>query len=281
MTTMRTEERLHFRRPIEGVNLTVVGGGSISILPRHAHAEFQLSVVQGGLAEFHYRGVRQRAPEGSLIFIQSEEVHAGYSVGHEQCVLPSLHLDPALFRVAAGLDDESRQALPFFPDLVVVSPRLREAFLTLYHALQRPASRLEHEGLLLQTLQQFLRQCAVPPTSAVLLSAREDQRVKRVREYLDEHAADNTSLEDLARLANLSVFHLVHVFQKTVGLAPHAYQVQARIKRAKALLAAGSPIGLVSQETGFADQAHFSRHFKRLMGATPGQFLRDSKNVQD
>jgi transcriptional regulator GlxA family with amidase domain len=64
-------------------------------------------------------------------------------------------------------------------------------------------------------------------------------------------------------------------------MPPHAYQIQVRLLRAKKLLRSGRHPADVAYATGFADQSHFSRHFKRLMGLTPARYAGRSKNVQD
>ena len=87
-------------------------------------------------------------------------------------------------------------------------------------------------------------------------------------------------LEELASLANLSPYHLARVFRDEIGMPPHAYQTQARLGRTRVLLLRGWPPARVAQETGFADQSHLTRRFKRLVGVTPGRYARRSKNVQ-
>ncbi|MFM2303350.1 MAG: hypothetical protein RLZZ135_759, partial [Cyanobacteriota bacterium] len=72
---------------------------------------------------------------------------------------------------------------------------------------------------------------------------------------------------------------LNRVFSQEVGVPPHAFLNQVRVWRAKAQLAKGIAISQVAVETGFYDQAHLTRHFKRLLGYTPG-ILQDGKNVQ-
>ncbi|MDQ3805070.1 MAG: AraC family transcriptional regulator, partial [Acidobacteriota bacterium] len=109
----------------------------------------------------------------------------------------------------------------------------------------------------------------------------ERRAVARARDYLAEHYAENVSLDELARVANLSPFHFSRVFSEQCGMPPHAFQIQLRVERAKALLRAGWAIPQVASHTGFADQSHLTRHFKRLAVVTPGQYARNSKNVQD
>jgi len=67
------------------------------------------------------------------------------------------------------------------------------------------------------------------------------------------------------------------VFKRALGIPPHAFQVQLRLARSQRLLRKGEPLARVAVETGFADQSHFTRSFKRLVGVTPGAY---SKNVQ-
>jgi transcriptional regulator GlxA family with amidase domain len=94
-----------------------------------------------------------------------------------------------------------------------------------------------------------------------------------------ERFTENISLEQLAALVNLSPYRLNRVFSQEVGVPPHAFLNQVRVWRAKAQLAKGMAIAQVAVETGFYDQAHLTRHFKRLLGYTPG-ILQDGKNVQ-
>ena len=79
-------------------------------------------------------------------------------------------------------------------------------------------------------------------------------------------------------IAGLSSFHLCRVFKAGVGLAPHAYVSQLRVRRAKQLMAEGVPIAQAAVDAGFFDQAHLSRHFKRIIGLTPGRYVTACRN---
>ena len=98
--------------------------------------------------------------------------------------------------------------------------------------------------------------------------------VKKTREYINDNYEENISLEQLANLVNLKPLRLLRVFRKALGLPPHAYLVQVRITQAKKLLASKMAIAEVAAETGFSDQSHLHRHFKRIVGVTPGQYVR-------
>ncbi|HEY0468097.1 MAG TPA: helix-turn-helix domain-containing protein, partial [Polyangiaceae bacterium] len=72
--------------------------------------------------------------------------------------------------------------------------------------------------------------------------------------------------------AGLSRFEALRAFKKRYGLPPHAYQLCLRIGHARRLLLEGAPAAEVAARCGFADQSHFTRHFKRFNGVTPMQY---------
>jgi transcriptional regulator GlxA family with amidase domain len=165
--------------------------------------------------------------------------------------------------------------LPFFADPIIHDSDLIQLALNCCVALEGVASTLEQDSLLLSMLTQLIQRHA--DTSFVSKSnSREDSRecksVQLVRDYLLENYTENVSIVQLAQIANLSPYHLNRVFCAQVGIPPHQYQTQVRVARASALLAQGMPIVQVAAATGFTDQSHMTRHFKRLMRTTPGKY---------
>jgi AraC-like DNA-binding protein len=99
--------------------------------------------------------------------------------------------------------------------------------------------------------------------------------VRRAREYLFANLADNVPLADLAAVAGVGTFRLLRAFRKVHGVPPHRYQLAQRIERAKRLIReGGGPLSAIAFETGFADQSHLTRNFKRWAGVTPLAYAR-------
>lgn len=144
-------------------------------------------------------------------------------------------------------------------------------YLQLVRTIEVPVSLLERESLLLKLIENLISNHASEKLS-VGREGKERQAVRRVREYLMENYEQNVSLERLAQIAKLSKWHLNRVFSAELGLPPHAFQTQVRVTRAKAMLRQGSEISQVASLTGFSDQSHLNRHFKRLVGVTPGEY---------
>jgi len=111
---------------------------------------------------------------------------------------------------------------------------------------------------------------AKPERAGAQRSARS---IERPLAHIHHHLGERLPLEDLARVAGLSVWRFATVFRRQVGQAPHRYICTARVRRAQDLLDAGMPTASVASETGFYDQSHLSRHFKTVCGMTPGQYL--------
>jgi AraC-like DNA-binding protein len=103
-------------------------------------------------------------------------------------------------------------------------------------------------------------------------------QLRRAMEYLEAHMTQDISLEEMAKLVGLSQSQFARSFKISTGLPPYKWFLDARIKRAQELLLHGKePIALVAIQTGFADQSHFTKTFRRATGATPKDWQRSRK----
>ena len=91
--------------------------------------------------------------------------------------------------------------------------------------------------------------------------------------YIEANYAEPLTLAELSRMAGLSLHRFVTVFRGQVGIPPHQFVCRTRVGQARALLRQGLPPAAVAADTGFCDQSHLSRHFKRFCGTTPGSYL--------
>ena len=87
------------------------------------------------------------------------------------------------------------------------------------------------------------------------------------------HLEGKMSLEHLAARQGMSVGHFSALFRRCVGTSPYRYVSEARVARVRALLDDGVSIAAAASAAGFYDQSHLTRHFKSLVGVTPGQYL--------
>jgi AraC family transcriptional regulator len=98
-------------------------------------------------------------------------------------------------------------------------------------------------------------------------------RLRAVVAYIEGHLDAGPTLEQLAAVVRLSPYHFAKQFKRATGLPPHQYVIARRVERAKQLLQGGDfTLAEVAARAGFSDQSQFCRHFKRLVGVTPGRF---------
>ena len=93
-----------------------------------------------------------------------------------------------------------------------------------------------------------------------------------IKKYLDENFLEELILDDLALKFDLTVVHLIRVFKKEFGLPIHAYILNKKVQKAKELLSFNMPIIQVAQNSGFFDQSHLNRSFKRIFQITPKEY---------
>jgi AraC-like DNA-binding protein len=247
--------------------------------PRHIHEGYVIGVIERGAEKFYYRGATHTAPAGAVIVINPGEVHTGQAADGQGWSYRTLYPQAdALKRRVAELGGPAEP--PFFPTPVINDNHLAHLIRHLHRTLESSESTLERETIFMVTMAQLIRRHAADKPILPLTQA-EPQAISQIRDYLEANYAENISLNQLAELVNFSPFYLNRVFRQMMGLPPYAYLTQVRITNAKRLLRLGQPLAQVALETGFVDQSHLNRHFKRFVGVTPGQYRPEIPVVTD
>nr|WP_253899786.1 AraC family transcriptional regulator [Corallococcus carmarthensis] len=241
-------------------------------LLRSVKERFSVTMTQRGCSEWWGRGKVRATTPRTVDLKQLGEVHR------------DLRRDgPARFQSIAfdeSLVAEAREALG-----APASARLRQlqlereqpaaaAFVRLHALLEEGlagrSNALEPQTALAEALAALVG-CLGQPDA---VERRYRWPVRRVVEALHEAIPEGITLESLARQVGWNRFHLCRAFRQELGMPPHAYLTHLRVSRARRLLSQGLTPAEAALQVGLYDQSQLNRHFKRIVGITPGQFVR-------
>jgi AraC family transcriptional regulator len=94
--------------------------------------------------------------------------------------------------------------------------------------------------------------------------------LREIQEYVEEHLSGEVRLSDLAAIADMEIDSFARRFRTATGMAPYAFVIERRIRRAEQLLAdPDHELALIAARLGFSSQSHFTTTFKRERGMTP------------
>jgi AraC-like DNA-binding protein len=177
---------------------------------------------------------------------------------------------PALERIVGGPE-------PLVTDLSFSRPlvrdgRLARRFVELHRTLETPSWAMERETLLADWLGDV--NDGTHSVDDRRRAARRDPALRRACEFLHDELANNVTLEELERAAGVSRHRLSRMFRTAYDMPPHRFQLAHRIRVARRMLERGVAVAEVAQATGFFDQSHLHRHFRRTLGMTPARYAR-------
>jgi len=237
----------------------------------HTHETACFALITDGAIRIRMRGAQFVARRGDLYAIDADEPHAGWPVDprgwRQRTVYVDLaHLRARLAEGAAGTPPRGALNGPIISD-----PALTALFYGVHRCSEVGGDALwRDERYLSFAARLFERHTsdAAPRAAA----GREPRAVALAKAFLDAHVAHRVHLDDIARAAELPPYRLLRAFGRQVGMTPHGYQRQARMRRALALIRAGDALADVAAAVGFADQAHLTRWFRRSFAVTPGMY---------
>ncbi len=245
--------------------------------PRHSHDYYVVSLIERGYQSFTHKGVKYLTPPGGIILINPDAVHTGEAVDEQGFELRSLYPTTTHMEMAVLELTGRHQALPFFKDVQVKQSWASNSILSLHKSISQGASPLECESRFTSTLAQLIKEYA-DVSYTERKPGKEIEAIQHAIRYIEEFYAQGVSLKELAQYVALSPYYLLRVFRTEVGMPPYAYLESVRIRQAQRLLKAGKSLAEVSVEVGFSSQSHMTRWFKKIIGATPGQYAQQVRS---
>lgn len=232
----------------------------------HRHDTYAIGITLRGVQSFGYRGTTEHSTTGHALVIHPDEKHDGRAGTAEGFHYRILYVAPRL--IADALPRGS--ALPFVRDAVTPERRLHGAITAALDDFEMPLEDLQFDDMVARLAEALAAHDPASRHDTVDVVAA--HAVRAARDYLDAHVLDAVASSALERITGLSRFALSRHFRAHLGTSPHRYVVMRRLERARDLMRDGTPPVAAALDSGFADQSHMARHFKRTYGLTPGRW---------
>lgn len=233
----------------------------------HSHPTVSVGWVEAGQSLFSCHGRTYPLTAGCLVLIPADQVHACNPPAGGRWSYRMLYFDSGWWQRQTG-------ALPAAAAVWRDPVRLRQ-----WRVAEGCLHGAAGADLKAARLRAAVRALG-PFPGAAGVEAEATVAAAPARE-IAERCAERLAIADLAAEAGLSPGAFIRRFRGRMGLTPHAWQIDQRINRARALLRQGLPLAEVALSLGFADQSHFQRAFKDRVAATPGQYRIRRNFLQD
>lgn len=238
---------------------------------RHTHETFVFAAITEGVEAFHYRDELVHAGPGQIALVNPDTPHTGHAGVPEGWTYRTIYPDAELIRSIAA-DTLALRGSVGFTEPVVDDPYAAQLLIGVHRAAEE-GNALAADSLLRLVTARMLRShggrlAPLAPRSAGARNAA------RARAVLEERMAEPPTLERLAAELGTSPFALLRAFRDAYGMPPHTWLTDARVRRARRLLDAGTAPAEAAVAVGFTDQPHLNRHFTRSVGVPPGAYQR-------
>jgi AraC-like DNA-binding protein len=235
--------------------------------PSHTHDTWTLLIVDDGAIRYDLDRHHHGALGPAVTLLPPDVAHDGRAATDHGFRKRVLYLEPSVLGeglIGAAVDHPS-----------LADALLRTRIHQLHVALKDPADALEAESRLALVAERLRAHLGRRPEQPKPMRGLADD----LRDLLDARLPEALTLAEAADVLGAHPAHLVRCFGGRFGLPPHRYLTGRRVDRARRLLLAGAPAADVAAATGFTDQAHLTRHFKRYLGTTPGRYSKVRKTL--
>lgn len=238
--------------------------------PSHLHDGMEIFWVRKGAAVVRSRDCDWPVSEGEAGIVPPAELHSAWCpAGRVQfdAILIPRPLLQGIIDDRELLRDGTGQPVGF---RVISRQRASLLLPALLDVIYNGRSAAQITEALTPVLAQILEQ----PSAAcgILGRACLHPAVSHAKSFIRDHCVDRVGLEELAGTVNLDMRYFISLFKEATGMTPHQFQIAMRVDRARNFIQQNVELCEVALLTGFSDQSHFSRHFKRHYGLTPGMF---------
>lgn len=241
---------------------------------KHQHKELTLTAIKSGNINIVFNDKNDSLKPGQISIVNPREVHCATlsNIQSSGCYVLYLNndwchiLQQSLFQNTNFLQINNSliQNKKFYNDFVNLCNELLTDNIPL----------IEKEEKLIDFVSNlFLEFCNIKEVKNK--HTKNSKSALKIKKYLKDNIDNEVLLEDISAYMKLSVVHILRIFKKEFGLPIHSYVLNQKVHLAKDLLTKNIPISEVAQMSGFFDQSHLNKSFKRVFQLTPKEYQKN------
>lgn len=240
--------------------------------PRHSHEGYVFGAVTRGVEDIELPGGTVHAGPGTVVMINPEVPHTARAGVPEGWVYATLYPSSRVINDIAADVTTLRGTVGFTE--TEVADRYAARLIGEVHRAAEEGNALAADSVLRVLVTRLLTRHggALPAPAPTAAGARDAVRARAV---LESRMTAPPTLQALAAELGTSPFALLRAFKKQYGMPPHTWLTDARVRRARRMLDAGTAPAAAAVAVGFTDQPHLNRHFTRIVGVPPGAYQRE------
>lgn len=242
--------------------------GIMQKFPNHFHEYYVIGFVESGKRRLTCKNREYIIDAGDLLLFNPLDNHACQQIDDKPLDWRSININVDVMRDTVGQITGSG----YLPKFTTTAAHHGEAVFSLreLHGLIMEQDKgFEKEEIFFFLIEQLITEYTEPIKESL---AEVSEEIHRACAYMENHFAKSITLDDLSKLSNVNKYTMLRNFTKQRGVTPYQYLETIRVGEAKKLLEKGADPLDVAMRTGFADQSHFTKFFKKLIGLTPKQY---------
>ena len=221
----------------------------------HNHVgHYVISLLLSGKAKVEMAGKEREYGVGEVFLAAPFVPHALWQ-----------YADTRMLSICIGVDLVERYSLRETEEIL-------QEFLRKVEKEQRQENQAEKEGLNIILAERIT--AAIKQVYELHEKAGRgfDKEIAVLTEKMVMYSECEMQMEDWEKTAFMSRYYLIRKFKSALGMTPHQFQMQNRVRRAQRLLNDGEKVSWVSAETGFYDQSHLVKCFRKIVGISPTEY---------
>lgn len=262
--------------------------------PLHWHEEIEIVYVYSGKARYSVDFNDYIVEKGDVLIVPPSSLHSFEQIDEEEFIAATLIINQKMLNSNFIDACSTKYIMPIFNNEIFLrvivkhyekySEYLGKTIENIIeqHLNKGIAYELKIKILLLEFIHYFYENDLYSKIENNKLNIRTSTQIRRIINYIEEYYGEKILLEDLAGCANMSVYHMAHIFKKITGKTPNEYINDFRLTKATdKLINEDSSILTIAMECGYNNISYFNKVFKNKLGITPKEYRKAHKNSKN